>query len=183
MKTTNETQLPLGSESAAGEQSGLGAASGQTDSGATGDKPSDSQGDGPEADASAASGEGSAASDAAASESSATATDAAAPEQKPATVEPVKPASKKTAEVNKTRDRKPRTRRGPPADGGEEPRKLYILTTSRMADANGNALRRGQVVSVPERRIEALVAAGRIREVSKSEIDRAHKRFGRSRIS
>lgn len=79
-------------------------------------------------------------------------------------------------------EKKVRPRRGPPADGKEEPRKIVILTTSKLTDADGNKLRRGQAVSVPVRRMEALERSGKIRKAPKNEIEAAERRFGLGRI-
>jgi len=78
--------------------------------------------------------------------------------------------------------KKVRQRRGPPADGKEEPRKIVILTTSKLTDAEGGKLRRGQAVSVPVRRMEALERSGKIRKAPKNEIEAAERRFGLGRI-
>ncbi len=76
----------------------------------------------------------------------------------------------------------PRARRGPPADGAEEPRVDVILATSKMTGADGAALRRGMAVSVPKRRLAALLVAGKVREAGVDEIDRAVARYGAARI-
>lgn len=92
-------------------------------------------------------------------------------------------AAEKAAAEKAANAKPPRARRGPPADGGEEPRELFILTTSKLNDTNGSALRRGQAASVPVRRIEALLQSGKIRRASKEEIETATKRYGRARIN
>lgn len=79
-------------------------------------------------------------------------------------------------------EKRVRQRRGPPADGKEEPRKIVILTTSKLTDAEGGKLRRGQAVSVPVRRMEALERSGKIRKAPKNEIEAAERRFGLGRI-
>lgn len=79
-------------------------------------------------------------------------------------------------------EKRVRQRRGPPADGKEEPRKIVILTTSKLTDADGGKLRRGQAVSVPVRRMEALERSGKIRKAPKNEIEAAERRFGLGRI-
>jgi hypothetical protein len=79
-------------------------------------------------------------------------------------------------------EKRVRARRGPPADGKEEPRKIVILTTSKLTDAEGGKLRRGQAVSVPVRRLETLERSGKIRKAPKNEIEAAERRFGLGRI-
>lgn len=71
---------------------------------------------------------------------------------------------------------KKRARRGPPADGAPEPRVTVLLTTSRLSGVDGGPLRRGQAVSVPERRIEVLIRNGKVRRASDSEIAAARRR-------
>lgn len=78
--------------------------------------------------------------------------------------------------------KKVRARRGPPADGKEEPRKTVILTTSKLTDAEGGKLRRGQAVSVPVRRMPTLERSGKIRTAPKNEIEAAERRFGLGRL-
>ncbi|MBX3480090.1 MAG: hypothetical protein KF842_06795 [Caulobacter sp.] len=68
-----------------------------------------------------------------------------------------------------------KARRGPPADGGDEARVTVILSTSRLSDKDGNPLRRGRAVSVPERRLHRLLSAGKVREASDSAIASALK--------
>lgn len=74
--------------------------------------------------------------------------------------------------------KKPRQRRGPPPAGVEEKRVDMILTTSRLSDARGGRLRRGQVVSVPERRLAQLTLSGKVRKASASELETAIRRHG-----
>lgn len=71
---------------------------------------------------------------------------------------------------------KRRPRRGPPADGAPEPRVTVLLTTSRLSSVDGSPLRRGQAVSVPVRRLDALIAQGKVRQGSAGEVDAAQRR-------
>ena len=71
-----------------------------------------------------------------------------------------------------------RRRRGPPADGAPEARVLAIAATSKMSDANGVRIRRGAVVSVPERRLSSLLTAARIRKATEGELEIARRRHG-----
>lgn len=66
-------------------------------------------------------------------------------------------------------------RRGPPADGQPEPRVTVLLTTSRLSSADGEALRRGRAVSVPERRLETLIEKKRVRRAAETELAAALK--------
>ncbi|WP_312126560.1 hypothetical protein [Brevundimonas sp.] len=88
----------------------------------------------------------------------------------------------KPASQSKRPAKPPRPRRGPPADGGDEDRVVVILTTSKLNDTSGSALRRGQAASVPKRRLAALLKAGKVRTGSASEIEAATRRFGRARV-
>jgi hypothetical protein len=66
-------------------------------------------------------------------------------------------------------------RRGPPADGQPESRVAVLLTTSRYRGADGQPLRRGRAVSVPERRVESLILQGRVRRGAEAELTAALK--------
>ncbi len=66
-------------------------------------------------------------------------------------------------------------RRGPPADGQPEPRVTVLLTTSRLSSADGEPLRRGRAVSVPERRLETLLEKRRVRRAAEVELAAALK--------
>lgn len=72
-----------------------------------------------------------------------------------------------------------RQRRGPPADGQTEKRVDMILTTSKLSDKAGRPLRRGGVVSVPERRVESLTNQGRVRAGSLEALEIAERRYGK----
>ena len=91
-------------------------------------------------------------------------------------------AEKAAAEKAAKPAKPPRARRGPPADGGEEDRVNAILSTSKLVGKGGARLRRGQAVSVPARRVEALVRTGKIRLGTPEEIERAATRYGSDRI-
>jgi membrane protein involved in colicin uptake len=91
-------------------------------------------------------------------------------------------AEKAAAEKAAKAAKPPRARRGPPADGGEEDRVNAILSTSKLVGKGGARLRRGQAVSVPARRVEALVRTGKIRLGTPEEIERAATRYGSDRI-
>lgn len=75
-----------------------------------------------------------------------------------------------------------RARRGPPADGKPENRVTMVLTTSKLSDPNGERLRRGRPVSVPERRVESLTNQGRIRKASAEEIEVLTRRYGLAQL-
>lgn len=87
--------------------------------------------------------------------------------------EPTPPPAPEKALADKP---KRRPRRGPPADGAPEPRVTVLMTTSRLSDFEGTPLRRGQAVSVPERRLEALISQGKVRQGSPGEIEAAKRR-------
>ncbi|MCG2662570.1 hypothetical protein, partial [Brevundimonas sp.] len=91
-------------------------------------------------------------------------------------------AEKAAAEKAAKPAKPPRARRGPPADGGDEERVSAILSTSKLIGKGGARLRRGQAVSVPARRVEALVRTGKIRLGTPEEIERAATRYGSDRI-
>lgn len=76
----------------------------------------------------------------------------------------------------------PRARRGPPADGGSEARKTVILTTSKLSGRDGQRLRRGMAVAVPERRLAALERSGKVRSASEAEVAAAERRHGLAEI-
>ena len=59
---------------------------------------------------------------------------------------------------------------------------LAIAATSKMSDANGVRIRRGAVVSVPERRVSALLTAAKIRKASAGELEIARRRHGEFEI-
>jgi hypothetical protein len=89
-------------------------------------------------------------------------------------------AEKEAAE--KEAKKPPRKHRGPPRDGAPEKRVLMVLTTSKLSDTNGVRLRRGRLVSVPERRVEGLVNQGRIRKASAEEVEVLQRRHGRAEL-
>ncbi len=89
------------------------------------------------------------------------------------------PEAAEAAKVNKPA---PRRRRGPPADGQPENRVTMVLTTSKLSDANGVRLRRGRLVSVPERRVESLINQGRVRKASAEEVEVLTRRHGLAQL-
>lgn len=91
---------------------------------------------------------------------------------------PPEPATKVAVENPAAKLKKPRVRRGPPPAGMVEKRLDMILTTSRLSDADGRRLRRGQAVSVPERRVVQLTQSGKVRRASQGELDAALRRHG-----
>ncbi len=60
---------------------------------------------------------------------------------------------------------------------------MMVLTTSKLSDTNGVRLRRGRLVSVPERRIEALVNQGRVRPASPEEVEVLKRRHGQALLA
>lgn len=99
--------------------------------------------------------------------------DTAATAEAPAPTVAAPPVTETPATSQKS---KKRARRGPPADGAPEPRVIVLLTTSRLSDVDGSPLRRGQAVSVPERRLEGLIKHGKVRRGSDREIEAAQRR-------
>ena len=99
----------------------------------------------------------------------------AAPNDEPAApaspLPPETPAETPAPKAVKSRGR----RRGPPADGQPEPRVTVLLTTSRLSSADGESLRRGRAVSVPERRLETLIEKKRVRRAAETELAAALK--------
>lgn len=93
----------------------------------------------------------------------------------------IAPPPPQDAAAEKAVGKPARQRRGPPADGKDEERENVLLTTSKLSGPGGK-LRRGQAVSVPTRRLTALVQSGKVRQATAEELETAIRRFGLGRL-